>query len=84
MQKKLHNHFYQYLDSKGLKVSIIREALIPSLPDSEVRKILEVSSKNPIMLVQDIGYAEDGTVIEYSISSLDVTFINMTATFKRG
>ena len=82
--KEAAQHFYQYLDSKGLKVSIIREALIPSLPDSEVRKILEVSSKNPIMLVQDIGYAEDGTVIEYSISSLDVTFINMTATFKRG
>ena len=83
--KEAAQHFYQYLDSKGLKVSIIREALIPSLPDSEMSdKILEVSSKNPIMLVQDIGYAEDGTVIEYSISSLDVTFINMTATFKRG
>lgn len=82
--KEAAQHFYQYLDSKGLKVSIIRETLIPSLPDREVRKILEVSSTNPIMLVQDIGYADDGTVIEYSISSLDVTFINMTATFKRG
>lgn len=82
--KEAAQHFYQYLDSKGLKVSIIRETLIPSLPDSEVRKILEVSSTNPIMLVQDTGYADDGAVIEYSISSLDVTFINMTATFKRG
>ncbi len=82
--EKAAQHFYQYLDSKGLKVTIIRETLIPSLPDNEVRKILEVSAKNPIMLVQDIGYADDGTVIEYSISSLDVTFINMTATFQRG
>ena len=56
-------HFYQYLESKGYKISIIREKLKPGLPD--------------------IGYLDNGKPIEFSISVLDVSFVDFSATFKR-
>ncbi len=77
-------NFYKYLDSKGLVVSTVREKLIPGWADKEAREVLELDATTPILIIQDTGFKEDGTVIEYSVSTLDVSFIEMTATFKRG
>lgn len=80
---KAAEHFYQYLDSKGLKIATIREKLVPVLATPEVREVLEIDNKTLILIVQDTGYKEDGTVVEYTVSTVDVSFIEMTATFKR-
>ena len=76
-------HFYQYLESKGYKISIIREKLKPGLPDKDIKKALSLDGKNPIMLIEDIGYLDNGKPIEFSISVLDVSFVDFSATFKR-
>lgn len=81
--KKASQHFYQYLESKGYKISIIREKLKPGLPDKDVKKALSLDDKTPIMLIEDIGYLEDGTPMEFSVSVLDVSFVDFSATFKR-
>lgn len=77
-------NFYKYLDSKGLVVTTIKEKLIPGWADKEAREVLEIDKATPILIIQDTGFTEDGTVIEYSVSTLDVSFIEMIGTFKRG
>lgn len=81
--KKAAEHFYQYLESQGYKISIIREKLKPGLPDKDVKKVLSLNGKMPIMLIEDIGYLDDGKPIEFSVSVIDVSFIDFSATFKR-
>ena len=44
---------------------------------------LSLDGKNPIMLIEDIGYLDNGKPIEFSISVLDVSFVDFSATFKR-
>lgn len=80
--KKAAAHFYQYLRDNGYKVSTVTEKFIPGFADKNARKVLEIDKKTPILIIEITGSAEDGTVIEYTVSITDTTFIDIYATFK--
>ncbi len=76
-------HFHDYLDSRNLVITLIKEELTPGLADQEMEKYLKVDKRQAIMIVKTIGYLEDETPVEYTISSVNVSFIKMFGTIRR-
>ncbi|WNJ94284.1 GntR family transcriptional regulator [Vibrio ruber] len=59
---------YEYIKSKGLRISRSKQIVLPELAGKKLAKLLSTSENYPLLKVISIGELDDGTVFEYSIN----------------
>ena len=77
---KASQGFHAFLDSQGYRITAIKHLLIPGITDETTSEILKIPVKSPMMILKDICYSNNGTPIEYSISSSNKAFLEFTST----